>query len=306
MPRLVPIYLFLSAAYAGSLAAQSEADLKSYFEGRTVAAKLDMPATDDGVDVYPGAGQPVDFSQYATRIKRHGVAIRTGDRALVTKVKVKGKLIEFQLAGGGYGTMGDETSPNVSVASVPKSKREQDLEKDIKDETDAAAKRRMQEDLDDLRRRREQEDRRNQALTAEATERKREYIQQRRVEGGSRFNLRYNDGVPPQALTVDALKTALAAYVDFSPGSGAPSSESQSQAQSQAQPQPGPAAAGFTGLRKGMSMQEVDSLLGAPVQRAERMEGTLRVNSRTFEQGGARLVAEFVEGVLVRYSMTSK
>jgi hypothetical protein len=36
------------------------------------------------------------------------------------------------------------------------------------------------------------------------------------------------------------------------------------------------------------------------------MEGTLRVNARTFERGRERVVAEFVEGVLVRYEVSSR
>jgi hypothetical protein len=43
---------------------------------------------------------------------------------LVTKVKVKDDLIEFQLGGGGYGTFRDDASSNVFVPSASKTERE--------------------------------------------------------------------------------------------------------------------------------------------------------------------------------------
>jgi hypothetical protein len=277
-------------ALAGPVRAQDEAALRVYFEGRTVLVKLAMPATEAGIDVYPGTPQPVDYPALATRMKKNGVAIQAGQPALVTKVKVKTKLIEFQLDGGGYGTAGDPTDPTVSVASAPKTQREKDLEKAVKEETDPTLKRRLQGELDGLRSAREREDRRNRAIAATATERKREYIQERRLQGGSRFNLRYRDGVPPEALGVEAVKTALAEYVDFETPAARP-----------VEPQAGPLA-----LRKGMSVEEADGVLGAPARQAERKEGTLAVNARTYETASGRIEAEFVEGVLVRFTITSR
>src|SRR5262249_19147030 len=135
--------------------AQSEAELRDFFEGKNVRVKIDMPATQEGIDVYPDARRPIDMGQYSARIKANGVAIRNGDSVMVTKVRLKDKIIEFQLAGGGYGTFGDDTSGSVHTASVPKSNREKDLEKLVKDETDATRKRRLQRELDDLRAERE-------------------------------------------------------------------------------------------------------------------------------------------------------
>ena len=101
------------------LAAQSEAALQEYFEGKTVTLKLAMPGTEEGVDIYPGTAQPLDYPKYAGRLKKYGTAIRAGEPAMVTKIQVKSKHIEFQLDGGGYGTMGDETSTNVSTSRSP-------------------------------------------------------------------------------------------------------------------------------------------------------------------------------------------
>ena len=285
MDRCAP--LLILTILAAPLDAQSEAALKAHFEGRVVAVKMDMPATDDGVDVYPADVPMVDFPRYQGRVKKYGVAIRQGETAMVTKVKVKGKLIEFQLGGGGYGTAGDQTDPSVGFTPAPKTEREKTLERELKDVRDPVVKRRMEDELGHLRSQREREDRRNRALVAEATERRREFIQDRRLAGGSRFNLRWRTLMPATALTVAGVESALANYVDFRPPASAE-----------------PPAISLR-LRKGLSLEEVEEMLGQPLGKRERMEGTLQVSTRTFERDGERVVADFVEGVLVRYAVSS-
>jgi hypothetical protein len=55
---------------------------------------------------------------------------------MVTKVKVKDNNIEFQLAGGGYGTVSDDTDTSVQFTPSERSGREKDLENRLKSETD--------------------------------------------------------------------------------------------------------------------------------------------------------------------------
>jgi hypothetical protein len=290
----------------GALYAQSEAALREYFEGRTVQVKLAMPGAEDGVDIYPGTSKPLDYPRHASRLKQYGTAIKPGTDALVTKVKVKSNLIEFQLDGGGYGTMGDETSSSVSVPSTPKSKREQNLEGELKRTSDPARRRAIKEELDDLKGDREREDARNRAEVADAQEARKANIRQRRLEGGSRFNLRYRDGVPASALTPESVKQALAAYLDFPEAAAAAES---------AAPQPfgpgtsGTAAgpAGGSGLpAKGMLQDDVDQMLGTPEKSTDRPEGKLKVTTRVYSTKAGRVSAEFVEGVLIRYTVTSQ
>ena len=120
-----PLALALGAA---PLAAQTETALREYFEGRTVTPKLAMPGTEDGIDIYPGSPRPLDYPQYASRLKKFGTSIKAGEPVTVTKIRLKSKHIEFQLGGGGYGTFGDETSSNVATQAAPKTKREKNLE----------------------------------------------------------------------------------------------------------------------------------------------------------------------------------
>lgn len=300
------LILIAGLVVPGALHAQSEAALREYFEGRTVQVKLAMPGTEDGVDIYPGTSKPLDYPRHASRLKQYGTAIKPGTGALVTKVKVKSNLIEFQLDGGGYGTMGDETSSSVSVPNTPKTKREQNLEGELKRTSDPARRRAIKEELDDLRAEREREDARNRASVADAQETKKANIRQRRLEGGSRFNIRYRDGVPGSALTAESVKQALGAYLDFQD----PATTAESTA-----PQPFGVGASGTVSRpapgsglptKGMLQDDVDQMLGTPEKSTERPEGKLKVTTRVYSTKAGRVSAEFVEGVLIRYTVTSQ
>jgi hypothetical protein len=293
---LLPV---LVAALTGPLAAQSEAALKEYFEGTTVTPKLALPGTEDGVDIYPGTARPLDYPRYADRLKDYGTAIRPGELVTVTKIRVKSKHIEFQLGGGGYGTFGDETSSNVSTQQAPKTKREKNLEAEVKRETDPAKKRAMKEELDDLKAERERENARNRSIVAEAEEHRKQNARQRRLEGGSRFNIRYPAGVPAEAMTPEAVTAALRQYLDFGQTASATAPPS-------IPPQPGVPSARSGLPRKGMLVQDVDALLGAAAKSSERREGTLRVQTREYVTPDGRVTAEFVEGVLIRYRITSE
>lgn len=291
-----PVIALPLLALTAPLAAQSEAHLRRHFEGRRVTLKIDMPGTEQGVDVYPGTDRPLDYSRYAGRLKENGTAIEAGDGAMITRIRVKSSHIEFQLNGGGYGTMGDETSSSVYVESTPKSNREKNLEAELKRENDPERREELTDELDDLRDAREREDARNRADAALNAQQREQYIRQRRLEGGSRFNVRFQNAVPASALTPHGLEAALAEYVIFpdlavNPAVGAPTAGS---------------TPGGKLPRKGMTAAELEELLGAPMQTAERSEGSLRVVTRTYRFGGGRVTAEFVEDVLFRYSVASE
>jgi len=113
----------------------------------------------------------------------------------------------------------------------------------------------MKEELDNLKAERERENARNRSNVAEAEEHRKANVRQRRLEGGSRFNLRYPAGVPAEALSPDAVRSALAPYLEFgdmeSPAAAVP-----------LQPGSTPSNGGLP--RKGMLLQEADAMLGNP------------------------------------------
>jgi hypothetical protein len=277
-------------ALAAPSAAQDEAALRTAFEGKRVTLRIDMPGTSDGVDVQGDARRALDFKEYGDRLKRYGTAIRAGESVTVTLVKMKKDLIEFQLAGGGFGTFGDDTNTSASIPDARKTQREKDLEKRIDDENDRDRRRAMERELDELRDRRDRENRRIAAERERQSEMKRTRIAEQRLRGGSRFNLRYDDRVP-EGIRPQDLVAALGEYVDFDGG---------------VRPEPAPPTGDITALRKGMSRAEAERLFGRPVQTSKKGDGDLAVTTLVFDAGDQRVTADFVEEILVRYTISSK
>lgn len=284
--------------------AQSEQALKTFFEGKSVVVKIDMPATSAGIDILADAARPVDYKEYGDRIRANGTSIKSGESTIVTTVRVKDKVIEFQLGGGGFGTFFDDSSTSVYVPTAPKTSREKNLERDVKNETDRDKRRRMQEELDDLRREREREDRRNQAAAKDAEEEKKARVAEQRLKGGSRFNLRYQ-GAVPRGITSEQVMAALAEFVDFS-GGAKPVTAKPASAPAPTASMPSAPSSQTGTLRKGLAMSDVEAMLGKPLSKSEKKEGTLNTVTAVFQRGDERIETYFVEGILTKYSISSK
>ena len=287
----------LCVASSAPAAAQNEAALKSFFEGKRVTLRIDMPGTSDGVDVRGDAREAIDYPRYRDSLKRYGTAIRSGESITVTLVKMKKDLIEFQLGGGGYGTFGDDTSTSVYIPDATKTEREKQLERRVKDEDDRAVRRKLQAELDELRDRRERENRRIAVERERASEAKAERIAERRLRGGSRFNLRYDDRVPT-GLRAEDIVAALGEYVDFGSLAPPPPRGTRDDA-----PLP---SGDITLLRKGMTRADAERTFGRPAETSERKDGGLAVTTLVFVIADQRISADFVEDVLVRYTISSK
>jgi hypothetical protein len=94
---------------------------------------------------------------------------------------------------------------------------------------------------------------------------------------------------------------ALAEYVDFS-SLGWPAG-SPPPAATAALPE---LPAGDLTLRKGMTRADAERLLGPSQQSTDRREGNVTVTTLVFLRGDERITAEFVEDVLVKYTIASK
>jgi len=206
------LVLGLGSAHA---VAQDENALRTFFEGKKVTLKIDMPGSSDGIDVR--VDRPFDLKQANDRVSKFGAAIKKGDRATVTLVKLKKDLIEFHLDGGGFGTFGDDTSTSVNMPLIEKTQREKDLENLAKSEPDVTKRRLFQDILDQIRIARDRENEHIKKEKAIADESKRAEVAAKRLAGGSRFNLRYNGSVPATLKPQDVV-AALTPYVDFSGG----------------------------------------------------------------------------------------
>jgi hypothetical protein len=279
-------------ALAAPLQAQSEAVLRQAFEGKVVAVKIDMPATQQGVDVYPLDQMPIDFREVAQRLKDNSTALRIGQQVMVTKVVVKkNSHIEFQLGGGGYGTFGDNTSTDVSVVNQSETKEEKALRDSIKHAAGPTKRKQFEKELASLREERERENSRAEAEAKQAQSVMEANLRAKRSESGSRFNVRYRNGIPGDALTPDGLMRALAQYVDFGPASGVASSDAGS-------------GKTYASLRKGLLLDEVETLLGPAATASETKEGRLTVLNRTYRKDGQKVSASFVNGVLIDFAIT--
>jgi hypothetical protein len=288
-----------STLAASSALAQGEYALRTAFEGKTVTVKLDMPGTSRGVDVYPQEAIPVSFRDVADRTKDFTVSLKMGQQVMVTKIVVKRDLIEFQLGGGGYGTLFDNTGSNISASEAGESQRERALRDSVKTAPNAAKKKAFERELNDTRAARERENTQARAQAAQANELREVNLRAKRSVSGSRFNIRYKPNVPSDAMTPEGVMQALAAYVDFP---GAPMTNAP-MAAGNAGSQPAAGGSVLASVRQGLLLAEVEALLGPANTASESKEGVLTLMKRSYIRDGKKVVASFVNGVLIDYAI---
>jgi hypothetical protein len=289
---------------------QSGADaIQSYFTGKQVVVKIDMPGSQKGVDLRFNKPTPMDWKEYGSRVKQFGVAIHQGDVARVTAVVVKNDMIEFQLDGGGFGTFGDDTTTTVTAKPVEKSDYEKSLEKQIADTDDPDKKKQLQRDLDRERARRERQDAVNQQQAQYASQVKAQTVAQNRSAGGSRFNLRWSGSIPADQLTPEAVMQRLSEYVDFKgsqPASAAAAAPNNAVAAQPASAAPDANTPATAKLKRGMKIEEVTTLFGPGKQLSESVgDQGLKTQVYEYTSGDRHVEVTYVDGLVVRYSISS-
>jgi hypothetical protein len=281
------------------LSAQTPDPLQSLV-GQEVVLKMDMPGTQQGVDLRFDKDNPMNWKEYANRLKGNGVSIHKGDSARVTSVVVKNDRIEFQLDGGGFGTFLDDSSSTVNPKTVDKSDYEKQLERDLSNTTDPDRRRQLQRDLDRERSRRERQENDNRAAAQIASQIKAEKVAGQRLQGGSRFNLRWAGAVPADQRNPDAVRKLLSEYVSFG---------GSQQAGPAPMVQNTPAATSVPAtahLKRGMKMDEVNNLFGPGKQLSESVSGDgLKTQVVQYASGDRSVQVTYVEGLVVRYSISS-
>jgi hypothetical protein len=305
MRRSLPSFLLLGwVVFACALGARAQNPdaLAPYFEGKQVTVKIDMPATQKGVDIYPNRPQPLDAKSYGDRLKQFGVSLQKGDTTMVTKVKVNKDNVEFQIGGGGYGTAGDNTDTSVHFTPADKSDREKELENQLSNETDPDRRRSLQRELDSVRRDRERRDAYNHARAEDDAARRTDQVGMKRQQGGSRFNIRMDTKKMGDSLTPQVIQDALAQYVSFSGNAAGASGGGYPNAGGPA----GPGADQVSGLKKGMTREQVEAMFGPAVEAHDRTENGMSMTSCTYKSADEKVQADFVNGVLVQYSVSSR
>jgi sRNA-binding protein len=315
---LVSVALILTA---GSARAQSgDAAIESYFAGKQVVLKIDMPGSQKGVDLRFDKATPMDWKEYSSRVRDFGVSIRKGDTARVTTIVVKKDMIEFQLDGGGFGTARDDTKTTVEPKVAEKSSYEKDLEAQIAATDDPDRKADLQRDLDRERARRAREDAANKREAQAASVAKAEQVADNRMRGGSRFNLRWKGSIPAGADTPDGVMKLLAEYVQFGGDSGAAvrpaqqngeNSRDSGAAPSSALPSNAPPAeqdaSPTARLKRGMKISEVADLLGAGKKLSvSGGDNGLETIVMEYLVDDRRVEATYVDGILIRFTISSR
>lgn len=215
----ITVATVFTASVAAAQGDTGELALKRYFEGKQIIVKMDMPGTKGGVDLYPDRSDKLfDYDKHYKKLRDNGISIRNGDRTTITKIEFDDKTVEVHLDGGGFGSNSDYNrvgpTPTYPTA-IPKTKREIDLEAQLKTETDKSKLRYIRSELDYERNRREEANRRNRQRYDEDTRERNYRIEQERLRGGSRFNLNFKN-LDPKTLTPDDIKRYLEKYADLS------------------------------------------------------------------------------------------
>jgi hypothetical protein len=294
-------------AVVGSAVAQNPDALSPFFEGKQVVVKMDMPGTQKGVDIFPDRTPPLDAKSYGDRMKQFGVSLRNGDTTMVTKVKVNKDNVEFQLGGGGFGTATDSTDTSVHFTPADKSDREKELERQLSNQTDPDRRRSLQRELDYVRAERDRRDAYERARAEDDAARRTEQVAIKRQSGGSRFNVRVDAKKMGDSLTPQVIQSALAEYVAF-PGdmSGAPVGPAPGRTPALIERAPSDQGGDpAQGLRKGMTRQQVEALYGPAMESNDHTEGGLTITTCVFKAKDVSVQADFVNGVMIRFLLSS-
>lgn len=300
----------LFAALPISAATNAQPTLQGYFVGKQVTLQIDMPGTQQGVDLRMGREDPMDWKSYSSRLKQFGPAIKTGDKATVTSIVVKKNLIEFQLDGGGFGTFWDDSSSTVTPFHVEKSGYERQLERELNNTTDPQKRRDLRRELDYVRARRERDQRADDRAAMIASQLKSQQVADKHLRGGSRFNLRWTGNIPQDQLTPDALMKALDPYVEFGnmqTQKAILQPVAQNTKAGAKAPASGGGSAAITQLKRGMQIGEVSELLGLGRQLSQSTsEEGLKTQIFEYLPNDYRVEVTYVDGVVVRYSISSR
>jgi S1-C subfamily serine protease len=202
------VAVLASCAAVAPASAQTEADLRNAFEGKSLAPKRDMPGSKEGVEITVQGKPPANMDDWLKDVRKFGVAVAAGRPALVTLIKVKGKVIEFHFEGGGASPGSCRSFP----ATVPASAREFELESKLQKSSDEQRElaRLVQARQDKEAQAKKDNDARIQACEEKAAN--------ERKTGGSRFNIKYPANPTAAELTPDAFRKALSEFIEFAPG----------------------------------------------------------------------------------------
>ena len=176
--------------------------------------------------------------------------------------------------------------------------------------TDPQRRRDLQRELDRARARRDRDQAADDRAASIASQLKAQQVAEKRMRGGSRFNLRWAGNIPADQLTPDAVMKLLDAYVDFG-DLQAQKPILQATAQNTANPhqhrQTAAPSSPITQLKRGMQIGEVSELLGLGQMTSQSTsEEGLKTQIFEYLPKDYRVEVTYVDGIVVRYSISSR
>ena len=153
----------------------------------------------------------------------------------------------------------------------------------------------MQNELDDLRSERNRQQRAADRDANFESEMKKSRIEDKKLQSGSRFNIRLGRRIESGDMTIGFLQDALAEYVNFNPGSTGGSNTTNTTVSSS-----------NGEFAKGISLKDAVAIHGLPDNMSSSEECGLKITSCDFNLDNQIIKAKFVEEVLVSYTIQSK
>ena len=219
MTKRLAFGLILLLAAALPALAQSQRELKRYFEGTDLVVRIDMPATKDGVEVRTNKAPRVNVKEHNKKLDRYGAAYRDGEVARVSQILIKKEKIILLLGQGGYNGRVPKSTGRVRIQPTPKSKEEAQLESELIELPRGfyEIRRIAEAELDHYRAEREEEDARRYEEAVKAADANRYRALETARRAGSRFIIKFKKKNRRTLLTPEGLTDVLREYVDFSP-----------------------------------------------------------------------------------------
>lgn len=198
--------------------------IKKELEGRFVLLKIDMPASNHGIDLNANSEVPLNQKVYNERITEYGISISTGDTTAITKIDHNKNSIIIYLGAGGY-DHNEHLSTTKPKQIVKVSEKEKSLKKLIAEETDQNKLSKLHRDLNKLKRARKIKQGKIDSKAAESKilEAEKQYIET--IKSGSRIYINFPNKVEQSNIDLNTINKILSNYLVYVEGNTAKSSE---------------------------------------------------------------------------------
>lgn len=198
--------------------------IQKELEDQVISLKIDMPASDVGIDLLANSEVPLDEKVYTSRIREYGVSVFKGDTITITKVEQKNQSIIIYLGIGGY-HHNEHLMPTDVKPILEISEKEHSLKKEITEEIDKSKLAKLNRDLNKLKRLRRFEQERINTSAAESKKirAEKEYIKIK--ESGSRIYINFQTKIEQSDFDLNKIKHILSNYLVLDNNYPAQSSE---------------------------------------------------------------------------------